>query len=124
METDAEATKQRVLADLAWQAYRYWTGREDVAGFQASFLGHYPSRDDFGQELLRTLGAGARLQRLPDWLRAYLRFDGAAVLRDFEAAGHFWVYDLPDGGGCFVFDAYERPLEAAVPAVVESALKR
>ena len=46
---------------------------------------------------------------LPDWLRAYLRFDGEAVLRDFEAAGDFWVYDAPQGDGCFVFDPYERP---------------
>jgi|SRR4051794_4385231 antirestriction protein len=103
-------TQEREQINTAWQAFRYWSGSSDETEFRRSYLGHYTSRDAFGQQLLGQLGATARLQRLPDWLRAYLRFDGAAVLRDFEQAGHFWVYDAPhDNGGCFVFDAYERP---------------
>ncbi len=94
---------------MAWQAYQLWTGTTDETGFRRSYLGHYASRDAFGQELIHRLGADSRLLHLPDWLRAYLRFDGEAVLRDFEAAGDFWVYDAPQGEGCFVFDPYERP---------------
>ena len=59
--------------------------------------------------MLARLGAESRIARLPDWLRGYIRFDGAAVVRDFEAAGHFHIVDAPDNGGAFVFDAYERP---------------
>lgn len=56
-------------------------------------------------------GRRYRLARLPDWLRAYVRIDGEAVVRDFESAGHFHVYDAPEGGGTFVFDAYEWPTD-------------
>lgn len=109
METEQQLTPEQRLLETAWEAYRYWTGRDDEAGFRASYLGHYASRDAFGQELFATLGATTRLQRLPNWLQAYLRIDGTAVLRDFERDGQFWVYDMPNDGGCHVFDPYERP---------------
>ncbi len=109
MEGTQLTTKELAIIDTAWHAYQYWTGTTDEAAFRRSYLGHYASRDAFGQELLARLGADSRLQRLPDWLRGYLRFDGEAVLHDFESAGHFWVYEAPGDEGCFVFDAYERP---------------
>lgn len=109
METEQLERHEQAMLDVAWQAYQLWTGTTNETGFRRSYLGHYPSRDAFGQELVHRLGADSRLLQLPDWLRAYLRFDGEAVLRDFEAAGDFWVYDAPDGQGCFVFDPYERP---------------
>lgn len=108
METEQLDGHEHAVADMAWHAYQLWTGTTDETGFRRTYLGHYPSRDAFGQELVTRLGARNRLQQLPDWLRAYLRFDGEAVLRDFEAAGDFWVYDAPDGQGCFVFDPHER----------------
>jgi hypothetical protein len=73
--------------------------------FREAYFGHYSDRAAFGQELAG-LGADGRLQRLPDWLRAYVRLDGAAVVADFEAAGHFYVYDAPEGGGTYVFDGF------------------
>src|SRR3954447_1557580 len=109
METGQLEKQEQGMLDTAWHAYQLWTGTTDEAGFRRSYLGHYPSRDAFGQELIHRLGADSRLLHLPAWLRAYLRFDGEAVLRDFEAAGDFWVYDTPHGEGCFVFDRYERP---------------
>ncbi len=93
----------------AWDVFQLWTGGRDADCFRRSYLGHYARRDAFGQELLARLGADGRLQRLPDWLQAYVRFDGEAVVRDFEAAGHFYIYDAPRQAGTFVFDAYERP---------------
>jgi antirestriction protein len=97
---------EAVETTAAWDVFQYWTGSRDVDRFRACYLGHYASRDAFGQELARSLGADARLQRLPDWLRAYIRFDGAAVVADFERVGHFYIYDAPHDGGTFVFDAY------------------
>src|SRR3712207_4407903 len=109
MEGTHLTTQELAIIDTAWQAYQFWTGTTDEAAFRRSYLGHYQSREAFGQELLAQLGADSRIQRLPDWLQAYVRFDGEAVLRDFEAAGHFYIYDAPRQAGTFVFDAYERP---------------
>jgi hypothetical protein len=92
-------------AAYAWDVFQYWTGSQDTDRFRAVYLGRYADREAFGQQLLSQLGADARLQRLPDWLRAYIRLDAAAVTADFERAGHFYVYDAPHGEGTFVFDA-------------------
>lgn len=90
----------------AWDIFRYWTGSEDEARFRSAYLGRWESRDAFGQQLISQLGADARLQRLPDWLRAYVRLDVDAVVSDFERAGHFYVYEAPHGEGTFVFDVW------------------
>jgi hypothetical protein len=103
-----EATQGQAITQTARDAFQYWTGSRDEAQFRRAYLGHYADRNAFGQELLARLGADARLARLPDWLRAYIHFDGDAVVRDFEAAGQFHIVDVP-AGGSFVFDAYEQP---------------
>lgn len=95
--------------ETAWHVFELWTGSRDEDCFRRSYLGHYPSRDAFGHELLIRLGADGRIRRLPDWLQGYVRFDGEAVVHDFEQAGHFFVFDAPEAGGTYVFDAYERP---------------
>lgn len=107
-DTRQEAGEREQL-ETAWQAFQYWTGTEDENCFRRSYLGHYADRAAFGQELLAKLGADRRLYRLPDWLQAYVRLDGEAVVRDFEAAGHFYIFDAPADRGTFVFDAYESP---------------
>ncbi len=107
----AETTgQQEAQAELetAWHAFELWTGSRDEDRFRQNYLGHYADRAAFGTELLSQVGADRRLYRLPDWLRAYIRLDGEAVVADFEAAGHFWVFDAPDGSGAYVFDVYER----------------
>ena len=90
----------------AWDVFQYWTGSRDNHRFHAAYLGHYPDRGAFGQELLARLGADSRLQKLPDWLQAYVRLDGEAVVADFERAGHFYIFDAPNDGGTYVFDGY------------------
>lgn len=99
------------VVETAWEAFQLWTGSRDVAVFRRSYLGHYESRDAFGQDLLARLGVDSRISRLPDWLQAYIRFDGEAVVRDFEQDGQFYVFDAPQGGGTYVFDPYELPRE-------------
>jgi hypothetical protein len=91
---------------MAWDAFQYWTGSRDADRFRSAYLGHYPNREAFGAKLLAGLGADGRLQKLPDWLRAYVRLDGEAVVADFERAGHFYIFDAPDHGGTYVFDGY------------------
>lgn len=110
-EVDSEALEQ------AWQAYQLWTGERDVADFRATYLGSFENRAAYGEQLLMQLGAYERLARVPQWMRHYLRFDGEAVLRDFEAAGHFWVWPGGDSAGaCHVFDVHARALEKAASA--------
>src|SRR4051794_16456974 len=103
-----ELQQEQPTIDTAWTVFQLWSGCRDEEYFQRSYLGHYPSRDAFGQELLARLGADGRIQRLSDWLQVYIRFDGEAVVRDFEQAGHFYVFDAPGDMGTFVFDPYER----------------
>lgn len=91
---------------VAWDVFQVWTGTRDEARFRQSYLGHYPDRAAFGRQLLTNLGAYSRLQPLPDWLRAYIRFDEEAVLADFERAGYFYIFDAPNGGGTHVFDGF------------------
>src|SRR3954453_20075773 len=97
----------------AWDIFMYWTGTEDEARFAASYVGRYADRNAFGQELFHQLGVDARIQRLPEWLRAYIKLDGTAVVDDFERAGHFFVYDAPHGEGTFVFDVWNDREAAA-----------
>lgn len=93
----------------AWNAFQLWSGRRDAELFRRSYLGHYRDRDTFGQRLLHDFGVQQRLEQLPEWLRAVVRLDGAAFAADFERAGAFHLYDAPDNGGTYVFDAYCLP---------------
>ena len=108
MNAETQHEERQDVIQTAWDAFQYWTGSRDEARFRSSYLGHYADRAAFGTELLSQLGADRRLYRLPDWLRAYIRLDGEAVVRDFEAAGHFYVFEAPDGSGAYVFDAYDE----------------
>lgn len=87
----------------AWQVFQYWTGTRDAAHFRGAYVGRYTDRAEFGRNLVTLLGASEHLARLPDWLQDYLRVDGEAAAHDFEAAGHYFIYDAPEGGGCYVF---------------------
>lgn len=104
-------TQEQEIIQAAWDVFQYWTGSRDEDYFRRAYLGCYDSREAFGVELAERLGIGARLARLPEWTRAYLRIDGAAVARDFEASGHFHLIEAPGEQGTFVFDAYEEPAE-------------
>jgi hypothetical protein len=103
-----EQTDDQAAAETrtAWDVFQYWTGSQDVDRFRQAYLGHYPDRQAFGVELLAGLGTDRRLQKLPDWVRAYVLLDGAAVVADFERAGHFYIYNAPNGSGTYVFDGY------------------
>lgn len=114
-ETHIDKVAEQAAAEerVAWQAFQFLYGSRGAAAFRASFRGRFANRDAFGQELLRGLGADARLFGLPPWLRAYIRLDGAAVVADFEAAGHFQVFDAPEDGGSYVFEPLNRYDNAA-----------
>ncbi len=90
----------------AWDIFRYWTASTDLERFRQTYLGHYASRTAVGEELMHNLGVDRRLQKIPGWLRPYVRFDAEAVVADFERDGHFFIYDASYDGGTYVFDTY------------------
>ena len=93
----------------AWQAFQLWTGSRDSQLFRRSYLGHFDSRDQFGQRLLQDFGTNERLRQLPEWLQALVRLDGAAFACGIEREGAFHIYDEPGEAGCYVFDGYCLP---------------
>jgi antirestriction protein len=88
----------------AWDVWRYCTGREDRTQFVRAYEGHFSSRRDFGERMLReSYNADDRLAALPPWLRRYVHLDGEQFATDFEKAGHYRIVEVPDSG-VFVFD--------------------
>jgi len=59
-------------------------------------------KSPFGLHLLEDTRADRVLQAVPNWLRPYVRLDGAAYLNDLERVGVYSVADI-DRGIC-VFD--------------------
>ncbi|TFV62033.1 hypothetical protein E4P41_08515 [Geodermatophilus sp. DF01-2] len=106
MNSETQEAQRNIEQETAWYAFQYWTGSQDETRFREAYMGRYASREEFGRQLLSSLGADGRLTRLPDWLQAYIRLDGEAVVRDFEQAGQLWVFDAPDHSGTYVFDGY------------------
>lgn len=104
MEELLTTQQEEEIRERALNLFRYYTGTNDVGGFTKAYVGHFPSRSAFGEQLLReTHNAEERLARLPEWLQGYLRIDGDAVATDFERSGFYRILELPDEGA-FVFD--------------------
>jgi len=90
-------------------AYASWAERSRDDGerrerFEEAFLGEYASRDTYvdfvldGMEIKQALATA-----IPLWLQAYVRVDGAALLRDLELGGGIDVEEAADGA-IWVFD--------------------
>jgi hypothetical protein len=69
----------------------------DERTVREAFVGIWRSRDDFGGHMLRDMGAELRLQPIADWLRPYVRLDGARYAAELEADGHFVIADVAQG---------------------------
>ena len=79
------------------------TAQVDEREIREAFIGLWPSREDFGQSLLNDNDAATkRLSALPQWLRPYVRLDGAAFVRDLEREGVYRVAEI--SRGVCVFD--------------------
>ena len=81
----------------------YATADDADRNFDASYAGHYDSREDFVQEFLDDIGLHATLDHaVPGPLGAYVTFDTEGFARDLELGGDLTVLDDPEGG-CFIF---------------------
>jgi antirestriction protein len=66
--------------------------------FTEAYLGQYDSVHDYVDQLADDLGYTDELAKLPESLRAYVRFDSAALAKDMELAGDIYVVPDPQGG--------------------------
>ena len=82
----------------------YWRVLDQVDEGQIgeAFIGLWPSREDFGQQLLAENNAADRLADVPAWLRPYVRLDGTALVADMERAGIYVLAEV--ARGVCVFD--------------------
>ncbi len=95
-----QAPRTTFLVDAA--DYLKLAAQVDETKIREAFIGVWPSREDFGRQLLEENNAEKRLQSLPLWLRQYVRLDGEAIVKDLERDG---VYALAEiSRGVCVFD--------------------
>ena len=71
--------------------------------FTEAYLGHYDSVTAYAEQLIDDLGYNDELDRLPESLRSYLRFDTDQLGRDLVFGGDIHVVPSPDGG-VWLFD--------------------
>lgn len=55
--------------------------------FHDDYLGHYDSVEDYVEQMADELGYEAEIDKLPSYLREYVRIDYAAIARDLELSG-------------------------------------
>lgn len=73
--------------------------------FEAAYLGHYDSVEDYADHLADELGYTAELARLPEALSRYLRFHSDALASDLEQSGDIYTFPNPQGG-VWIFDGH------------------
>lgn len=95
-----EMLKKTFLVDA--MDYLKVTAQVDEAQIREAYIGLWPSREAFGQHLLEDTSAEEKLQGLPNWLRPYVRLDGAALVADLEREGVYTVAEI--SRGVCVFD--------------------
>lgn len=73
--------------------------------FSEHYLGHYPSLQDYAEQIIDDLGYHQLLEEsIPESLRPYARIDTDALARDMYLDGSITVYP-DDEGGVWLFDA-------------------
>lgn len=89
------------------EAFAAFAGLDDGDGldptsFEARYQGRWDCLAAYADGLLDELGAAEAMERLPDWLQAYVRVDYEQFARDLELGGDVCVVGTSDGG-VFVF---------------------
>ena len=95
-----ETTRQTFLIDA--QDYLQVVEQIDETKMKEAYIGHWSSRDAFGQHLLADTNADRVMAEVPLWLRPYIRLDGAALVADLERDGIYTVAEI--SRGVCVFD--------------------
>jgi hypothetical protein len=89
---------------LAYSALVKVVGADSLAAqperFRLSFVGEWPSLDDFAITVIEESGWNERLDRLPDNLRRYVRIDTKLLIRDAKRELAVVAHDA----GIWVFD--------------------
>lgn len=97
----ARGISEHGLAFAAWADVI----QEEAAldGFADVYVGHYAGIEDYAEQLVNDAGYDQQLGRVvPESMRAYVRFDCAALARDMQLGGDIQVVPA-SGGGVWVF---------------------
>lgn len=112
-EYDSVAQVSRIAKGIAEHGYAYAAWADvfdgepasfDIDSFQEAYLGHYESTADYVDQMADDLGYTQELDKLPESLQPYVRFDTNALARDMELSGD--IATVPDPvGGVWIFRA-------------------
>lgn len=106
-EHDSVELVSRIAKGIAEHGYAYsaWADVSegepasfDIDSFHDAYLGHYDSIADYVEQMADELGYTRELEKLPDYLRNYVRIDYAAIARDMHLSGDIATVDDPNGG--------------------------
>lgn len=76
---------------------------DDLATFEEAYLGHWPSTEDYAEELFE--GTGVDLEnQLPEPLSYYVHIDYEAMARDMEMSGDITTSE--GDGGVHIFEGH------------------
>lgn len=75
---------------------------ERFDNFAETYLGHYDNVEDYVEQLADDLGYAEELEKVPEPLQPYVRFDTAALARDMELSGDINAV-LDPAGGVWIF---------------------
>lgn len=93
----ARGIKEHGNAFAAWvDVYEKDPGSWD--DFSEAYLGHYNSVQDYADRLADELGYAEQLDKVPESLQPYIRFDCEALARDMELSGDIYTVRDPAGG--------------------------
>jgi len=93
----ARGIKEHGYAFAAWADIHegYVDLRDD---FTEAYLGHYNSVQDYVDRLADELGYAEQLDKVPESLQPYIRFDCEALAHDMELSGDIYAVRDPAGG--------------------------
>ena len=90
------------------EAFKHWTAIEGsarldlVERFEGAYRGHWQSVEAFAMDFWDDCGYAEILDRIPEALRCYVRFDAEAFARDLELGGDITTSTGDDG--VYIFD--------------------
>lgn len=87
------------VAFAHWAAYVGTSDQDQLDRFDDHYLGHWPSIEDYSEELLDDLGINTD-ELGPEMLQPYIRFDVEAFARDLS----YELHVVDDTDGSYIFE--------------------
>ena len=83
----------------AWIEVAGVSDDEALAGFEDHYSGHFASLEEYGEDLLESIGFDLdEIRDIPESLRPYVKMDVEAWVRDMEYGGEVQTVEAQEGG--------------------------